>query len=281
MNFLGQVEKLEMNVSEDVKELQDYTTLAGGIVDSVTRIKKVELAMTMVDASPENIALAFYGKNTAGASSTITSESHTANAGALTLLSGTGFTGVTATVAPSVWTATHAYAMGDVVEATSSPSHFYVCTAAGTSGSSEPTWKTDGTATTDGSVTWSDKGMLALTSGTDFQVNSAGLFFPAGGRVPSTDVPITVTYTRAQSYIIEGATMAGNEYKLVWAGQNAADAGSPIRMTCHRVKFSPGKKISMIASDFIRLDFSGSLLMDDSITGEGLSKYFVEEFAPN
>lgn len=38
--------------------------------------------------------------------------------------------------------------------------HWYECEAAGTSGSTEPTWPTDGSTVVDGTVTWRDKGLM-------------------------------------------------------------------------------------------------------------------------
>ncbi len=47
------------------------------------------------------------------------------------------------------------YTVGDVVKSTSYNSHSYLCTVAGTTGTTAPTWSTTNGATqTDGSVTW-------------------------------------------------------------------------------------------------------------------------------
>ena len=57
---------------------------------------------------------------------------------------------------PETWAANTAYAVGDVVKATTYNSHSYKCTVAGTShATTEPTWSTTNGATqTDGTVTW-------------------------------------------------------------------------------------------------------------------------------
>lgn len=56
---------------------------------------------------------------------------------------------------PSDWLGTTAYVVGDVVKATVYDGRRYVCTTAGTSGATEPTWNTTITGTTsDGTVTW-------------------------------------------------------------------------------------------------------------------------------
>ena len=57
------------------------------------------------------------------------------------------------------WAGTTAYAVGDVVKATSGNETLYFhCTAAGTSAGSEPTWDTTvGNTTVDGTVTWTTR----------------------------------------------------------------------------------------------------------------------------
>jgi len=57
---------------------------------------------------------------------------------------------------PETWVKNTAYALGDVVKATTYNSHSYLCIIAGTSHTTtEPTWSTTNGATqTDGTVTW-------------------------------------------------------------------------------------------------------------------------------
>lgn len=55
------------------------------------------------------------------------------------------------------WVASTPYALGDVVVPTTANGHQYVCTVAGTSSSTQPTWPTtQGTTVTDGTVTWTE-----------------------------------------------------------------------------------------------------------------------------
>lgn len=69
------------------------------------------------------------------------------------------------TYVPPVWTASHAYTVGDIVKPTDQhySGYVYKCTRAGTSGSSEPTWKKDlSTTITDNAVRWVGVGSLEL-----------------------------------------------------------------------------------------------------------------------
>jgi hypothetical protein len=66
----------------------------------------------------------------------------------------------TTTLARKVW-ASGTYALGDLVQPTTSNSYYYQCTTAGTSGSTQPTWPTTtGATVVDGSITWKCAGPL-------------------------------------------------------------------------------------------------------------------------
>ena len=58
------------------------------------------------------------------------------------------------------WMPDKAYAALANTFSTAPNGHWYQATVAGTSGSAEPTWPTDGTTVTDGTVTWQDMGTM-------------------------------------------------------------------------------------------------------------------------
>jgi flagellar hook protein FlgE len=69
---------------------------------------------------------------------------------------------------PPAWQASTAYNVGQIISPSASNGHFYECTVAGTSGNAPPTWPTDGSTVTDGTVTWQDMGTrstIATSSG--------------------------------------------------------------------------------------------------------------------
>lgn len=56
---------------------------------------------------------------------------------------------------PETWSSTTTYYAGELVKPTTYASHSYLCTVAGISGGTQPTWSTtNGTTQTDGTVTW-------------------------------------------------------------------------------------------------------------------------------
>ncbi len=62
--FVGDVSALQLRITEDVKTLEDFTQVGGGAYNEVRRIQAVELACTLHDFSPENLAIALYGAAT-------------------------------------------------------------------------------------------------------------------------------------------------------------------------------------------------------------------------
>lgn len=65
------------------------------------------------------------------------------------------------TQAISSWVANHAYALNDLVVPTSANGHYYKATTGGTSDmTTEPTWVTNGGTNADGTVVWTDQGLL-------------------------------------------------------------------------------------------------------------------------
>lgn len=64
----------------------------------------------------------------------------------------------------AAWQATHAYVIGDQRRPTVANGHYYQVSVAGTSGSSQPTFPTNGGSVIDGTVVWEDQG--AIPAGT-------------------------------------------------------------------------------------------------------------------
>lgn len=116
----------------------------------------------------------------------------------------TGVRGVSAlsfAVTATAWTATATKASGDLAKATASPSYAFRCTTAGTTGATEPTWPTTiGATVTDGTVTWTNVGILTPEVDTDYTVDAArGTFFVLyAARVhPTLGVTWTAGYTKS------------------------------------------------------------------------------------
>lgn len=79
------------------------------------------------------------------------------------------------------WNASNKYLFGAIVTPKTVPAspdggHYYRCTVAGTSGSSEPSWPTTtGTAVTDGSITWVESGDMIWQKSHPYTLNTVVL----------------------------------------------------------------------------------------------------------
>lgn len=125
-------------------------------------------------------------------------------------------------------------------------------------------------------------GTVTYVEGTDYVVQSGGILIPEASAITTADttnagVNITVTYTAIASFSIEAITQASVEYELIFDGFNDADNGKAVRVTCHRIKFSPTQALELISEDFGALPINLEILADDSKVGAGVSQYFKVE----
>lgn len=113
------------------------------------------------------------------------------------------------------WVASTAYSVGDTVEPTTGNGFRYVCSTAGTSDSSEPTWPTSGLGTTvvDGSVVWTLTSATHETTEIKLATTAAGLPGATGGAALSLGTSLTSGVGNAQEInirITNAVTTVGN-----------------------------------------------------------------------
>lgn len=271
LRAVGQVKEFKLEVSEETKELKNYQG-GGGLADQVSWISKVEATFNFLSLSAKNLALAMRGGNAELASGTVSDQAHIAYAGGFLALDGIGPSSVTVTVDPPAWQGNHGYTVGEIVKP-GTGTHFYRCKTAGSSGATEPTWKTDGTDTTDGTATWQDMGTMALSTG-EFQTKSAGIYIPEEStKIAATGTPVKVGYGKSAGTVIQTLIKAADEYRVVFAGTNFARAGKPLSVDLFRVKFSPTKDLSFIGDDFAGLTLTAAVLKDDTRQGVDISAF--------
>ncbi|MHC9037444.1 phage tail tube protein, partial [Cobetia marina] len=107
----------------------------------------------------------------------------------------------------------------------------------------------------------------------DYEITGAGVYVLEGGAISEGTV-VAIDYTSAEADVIEAMTGSGDEYELVFDGLNEAESGRAVTVTAHRVKFSPTTGLALIGDDFGELSLDGSLLVDSSKVGAGVSRYF-------
>jgi hypothetical protein len=76
--FIGNVSALSFAVTEDTKELKDYTQPGGGTYNEVRRVSSIEMSLTGHDFSPDNLARVLYGSTAAIVAGAVTNEVATA-----------------------------------------------------------------------------------------------------------------------------------------------------------------------------------------------------------
>lgn len=73
---VGNASQLNFSVTEETKELKDFTQPGGGTYNEVRRISAVEMSATLHDLNAQNLARALYGAATTEATGTVTDEAH-------------------------------------------------------------------------------------------------------------------------------------------------------------------------------------------------------------
>lgn len=209
--YLGLTPEFSVNIKSDsidsysaesgVWELDDQT------VTKTTRSGK----LTCRQDSLENLALFIIGgmETVTQTSGSVTGEAQSVKpdrhyqlgTSSNNLTGARGISALSFSVTATTWAATTAKVAGNLVQPVTTPLYAYRCTTAGTTGSSEPTWPTTvGATVTDGTVTWTNVGILAPALTTDYTADlDLGTFnvLPTARVHPTLGLTWTAAYTRA------------------------------------------------------------------------------------
>ena len=274
---LGNTVSLNEAIETNREGRADYENVAGGEKDVDEQVTQYTFEAVVNDISPRNLAMALRGTVMDVDAALVDDEVLDAWAGtrlAFRYLPDPDEAVTVAIAASTTWAAETAFVAGaTIIEG----SNAYRADTAGTSGAVEPTWPTDGTPISDGTVTWQDLGPIALTADTHYERIPHGIrTLPAAdalflGELP---LPLDVTYTRNPQSLVQALMAAGDEYEITWLGLNPVDGGHPITARYFRVKFSPTSGLPRQGGDgFAELSLSGTVLADETRTGAGLSKH--------
>lgn len=125
-------------------------------------------------------------------------------------------------------------------------------------------------------------GGAAYTAGADYIRTKTGIYIPSTGSsitapVSETTNNIQVDYEGLATDTIEALTTSGKEYTIIIDVMNTAvSGGSPERTVIHRAKPGIFTAFPIMGATFQSFPFSASVLPDNNITGDGLSKYFKQ-----
>ncbi len=280
--FVGNVSALAFAVTEDTKELKDFTAPGGGTYNEVRRVSAVEMSFSAHDLSPANLARGLLGTSSSVASAAVTAESHTAYRDSF--LSFTYLPDDTAPVIESVHgnaaTAranTTAVTLGAFLKPAISNGFYYKVTTAGTTAGAPPTFPTTaGDTVTDGTAVLTTMGRIVLDATLDYEFRAGGVYLLADGAVTDGEV-VEVDYTKADYDVVQALTESSKEYELVFDGLNEARTGKKTRVTAYRIKAGALANLALIGEDYGVAEQTGKLLKDTTKTGVGISQYFKVE----
>jgi hypothetical protein len=160
----------------------------------------------------------------------------------------------------AAWQGETTYAVGDYCVPTTPNDHFYKCTAAGDSAASEPTWPTDGSTVTDGTVTWQDMGLIEAGQETDFEIISRTGMIRAlsTGQIEAGET-LLVSYDYASITGLEalGAVQPTIKAYLFLDGINLVN-GKDTEVEVWEVQLKPDSPVDFLADDFNSLELSGT-----------------------
>lgn len=296
---IGNVLAAELSHKEDVKKQPNMTTLGGGTHSEIRRVTEVELAMTLADINPINLARATQGtvsgveqgqisnetlkvtrggllrtkhllpsnvvltKGTTQGTATVTDEEHLdVKKGDLVALAHAGATDVTARIGDSVATATALTMAGN-----------YTVTATGI--------QLDPAApdVTDGKGIWVNykypiTGDVVPAAG-NYEVRPAGIFVFQDATGLAEGEEVKVAYSHVGYAVIEALTTKPKELEIILEGLNEADDGKLAIVEIWRASQGVASSIALLQeSGFINLKVTGSVLMDSTKVGNGISKYY-------
>lgn len=296
---IGNVLAAELSHKEDVKKQPNMTTLGGGTHSEIRRVTEVELAMTLADINPINLARATQGtvsgveqgqtsnetlkvtrggllrtkhlqpsdvvltKGTTQGTATVTDEEHLdVKKGDLVALAHAGAMDVTVRIGDSVATATALTMAGN-----------YSVTATGI--------QLDPAApdVTDGKGIWVNykyptTGAVVPAAG-NYEVRPAGIFVFQDATGLSDGEEVKAAYSHVGYAVIEALTTKPKELEIILEGLNEADDGKLAIVEIWRASQGVASSIALLQeSGFINLKVTGSVLMDSTKVGNGISKYY-------
>ena len=251
----------ELTLEKEEFTLPNLGTPGGGEYVKKSRIKSIGFSATVHDYSADTLSRFLSGDASAVATASIADDPMIARDGRLVATANLIDTDQTVTVDQNAATRfdSTAYVVGDWIF---EGAHLYLATVAGTSAATPPTFQTDGTDTTDGGVTWADKGVFAAVSGADFIASAAGIRFVAGGGIPD-NAPVKVSYTSHDVGVVEIGTKIALDIPVIFDGWND-ESNKPMVGNFYKVAIDNDGGIPLITEGYGGATMTGSILIDSS-----------------
>lgn len=183
--YLGAVQETTLSKKTETIEIKSAEGGLGTTLDKQVISADYSLKLTIADMSLDNLGLYLNGQNVkieqtaqTDATEEIALSPKRLYQLGITEANPTGVrnvSNVTVSVVngmnATTWGSEDPYLLNAFVKPTVANQHYYKCTVAGTSGTTEPTWPTNGTTVTDGTATWQDMGLIAIAA-TNYEVDA-------------------------------------------------------------------------------------------------------------
>ena len=122
-------------------------------------------------------------------------------------------------------------------------------------------------------------GATEVTMAGNYEVRPEGIFVAADALGVTDADKLWITYTHGAYAVIQALTTKSVELALTFGGLNEADDGNPVVVDIFRASQGITKNLALISKGFDALDIEGSVLVDPTKTGTGISRYYKVSMA--
>lgn len=123
------------------------------------------------------------------------------------------------------------------------------------------------------------KGVTVVAAAGNYEVRPEGIYIlPTAIGLVDADA-ITVGYSYGEYAAIEALTTKAVELELTFGGLNEADEGKAVLVEIWRASQGVTKSLALIQDKLGALDVEGTVLMDPTKVGVGISKYYKTSMA--
>ena len=300
---VGNVLELNIEHGENVVKQDDMTRLGGGVHAEVRRVNEVSVKMKLADVNVVNLARATLGSVTGVDAGSMSNQVHTARLGGLIRLAHVGATNLvlrTGAGAPQLVSDEEFLGVqpnDELTLAQTTVSNITVKSGASW-GAATPlvqagnytvvgnkiTIDASPTHFTNGHGVWvtydylDPAGTLVGDVG-NYELRPEGVYILPAAADIADEAIVSISYDYGDQAVIEALTAKSVELELVFGGLNEADGGSPCVVEIFRASQSVTQQLALINDAFGALDVSGSVLIDPTKTGVGISRYYKQTIA--
>lgn len=108
----------------------------------------------------------------------------------------------------------------------------------------------------------------------NYEVRPEGVFLLADAAGITAAEKLWVSYSYGAYAAIEALTTKAVELELIFGGLNEADSGNPVVVNIFRASQGITKSLTLIGKGFNSLDVEGTVLLDPTKSGAGISRYY-------